>query len=502
MLRSDILMRALNKGIKDEDAQLLMSKPVWSPNNLRALIISKDKIVIRYHCVGNNTKYSKLLEVCDTSRGNFDEEREIFSSWHNKGKIRTVLSPLIENRIYSSIEEIIWCLEGYPPDIFEFEWENVFNSIGDARLSGETVKEKLRNRFVRLDNLTAVNLNIQQFAVGVDLNVKVRTDHWLISDGIFENSIPVYKQVKFDEGPEWWKGTFNRSKNYAFDADGLTLDRHLTGIKDYFLAKEKNDKLAELDSKNIEEANRKRQEIVEKYEKKIEVLLSYVLEENKKIIETMSKLDEESKRSWGDKYCGRAIVALLRNIFGIGFREKLSKIDIAELSEIYEIPDFNKYIVDFYIKILSKVRFLEGKNIGNSSDAKISLKGNALAEASDVLIQLLNLSQLFCLLSAYYIYLDYTYGAGKTTIGIEIQSSKVQDVMRNIGISGVKYQERFTNLLNTTKAGFEIDLVERRIKSLDNFISVVESVSNEDVHETTINLLEVMGRLAAHEWSK
>lgn len=232
MGRLQVLEKEINKGILvDEKSNVLLNN--WSPNNVRRLIIGYDFALVNYFVTG--PKYNKLLQVVDFRRV-AQKDDELYQT--EPQKYKSILSVLTTGRICSSIEEIIFCTNGYPPHLLAIDSDI-------SKLAGSNVN--LENRFVRLRHVSLVNNGVQNTAVLVE---KAKSAETLVLDVLKESGSQVNTIANLHED-NWWKGVSLRPKYYSMDAD--ILPKYFSKLKERLELQERESLLEEIDSqKDIE----------------------------------------------------------------------------------------------------------------------------------------------------------------------------------------------------------------------------------------------------------
>jgi hypothetical protein len=236
MVRLSVLEKEINKGIAvDEKSNILINN--WSPNNVRRLIIGLDFAIVNYFVTG--PKYNKLVEIVDFRRV---KDKDLESIEHEPQKYKSILSVLTTGRICSSVEEIIFCSQGYPTNLLTADCDTTKLATGNANLE---------NRFTRLRHVSIVDTDVQTIAKHLE---NARSAETLLLDVLKENNIPLTAVAMLHE-ENWWKGISLRPKYYSMDAD--ILPKYFNKLKATKGSQEREDLLDELSSKQDSETLRK-----------------------------------------------------------------------------------------------------------------------------------------------------------------------------------------------------------------------------------------------------
>ena len=175
----------------------------WSPNNVKTLVLGSNGAIISYHMSGkkypNKTVFVKY-------KNELAEDMNVFRT--DRGKLIGVLKTLIDGRVFSSIEEIIFCVEGYPTELLNVDMD--MKSLITGTVTLET-------RFPRMSKVFMVNTSLP--ALWDKLKDENRDELWFPL--IEEKSVPlkvVYSQLE----KSWFRGSALRPQFYGFDEDYLS----------------------------------------------------------------------------------------------------------------------------------------------------------------------------------------------------------------------------------------------------------------------------------------
>lgn len=355
MSRFELLDNKIRCNKTSEQIKAIASiSPKWSPNNVRRIIIGVEGVIIGYHVVASQSWYSKLYESVSITNQILQEEYQLFKT---NGKVKHILSALTSGRICSSVEEIIFCNNSYPQDLLQWEISTISQAIGDTRLTGSDVMEKLRNRFIRLDNISIYACSLQEFYNKVILqDAKSKTRFSLLKD-IADNEavLPVAHRIDFNKYGEWWRTTFNRSKDYAFDAEGGTLDKHFNKIREYYLEEERNAKLDAINAKRNASNIEKDKNITDKYYSSFDKLCNQI----NTLFSSMNKLRkniwEHDAKSWGKAMDGKAFSDAFKMVFTHNYG--YSSIDMPYFINKYNCDSIKIFAERIYIPFCTKLTY-------------------------------------------------------------------------------------------------------------------------------------------------
>lgn len=235
MERLRLLKNKINKGIAvDEKVNTLITN--WSPNNVRRLVIGFNFAIVQYYVTGG--KYKKLIEIVDF-RKVLQKESEYLQG-QNIMKYKSILTALVDGRICSSVEEIIFSANKYPQQLLNIDTDL-------SKLASDA--EKLENRFVRLRQVSIVNLPEESI---IFLLQQAKAPGMLVLDVLKERGTD-FKLIYESHKDNWWRGTNLRSKWYSMDNEGGPLSNYFNKLKDKMEEEERQRKLDEIDSKKSRE---------------------------------------------------------------------------------------------------------------------------------------------------------------------------------------------------------------------------------------------------------
>lgn len=272
MSRFDVIEKEINKGVKvDEKSNVVIQG--WSPNNVRRLIVGVDFVVVQYFVKCG--KYGKLVEVIPLAK----DTKEDYDDLQNN-KYTPLLKVLTANRVISSIEEIIFCVKNYPKEL----------RIKDTDLSVLGKDSNLSNRFVRLHNVSAVSLSVQEIMPYI--KESMAADKLLIDALKNSNSVQIKTFLELHTD-DWYKGTNLRSRWYSMDKEGGTLYNYFNTLKESKDLEARESRLRDIEIKKYENlANTKLKSTVVL----IDTIL-YVVDECSQIVDKLSIVD---KLEWGN----------------------------------------------------------------------------------------------------------------------------------------------------------------------------------------------------------
>lgn len=225
MSRFALLERELNKGVTvDTKSNVVIHN--WSPNNVRRLIIGVDFVIVNYFVSGG--KYNNKTVLLDLRRSiNLDRQQLVTEP----DKYIPIIEVLTRGRILSSVEEVLFCTEGYPPDLLQAD-------TNMSKLSkGNTTLEK---RFPRLRYVSAVAMKVSDIPPHL---AKIGKSEASLLDILKEDGKSGATLLDFSN-ENWYKQTSLRPQWYSMDGD--ILQRYFDKIKTEREAKDKQEKLDSL----------------------------------------------------------------------------------------------------------------------------------------------------------------------------------------------------------------------------------------------------------------
>lgn len=218
--------------------------PSFSPNNIKRLVISPDKIEVFYHI--NRGRQSVALQPIYYQRST---ELKDF---------KPMLALLYDIRVCTSVEEIIMLKNSSNQQITLTSQELEFSGLVKGyQGKGSSINDKIKNRYKRLRYFTVLNLNYQQYNSLLQ-DTKSKGEKY----DTFHDNPRFKKYVLADEAidnPDWYsKDTFSGgSATYYPDMDGSdgTLRKHFNSIKSKIDASKKKEGIDKLKSERNKESN-------------------------------------------------------------------------------------------------------------------------------------------------------------------------------------------------------------------------------------------------------
>lgn len=208
----------------------------FSPNNIRAVVISPNGVLVRYHLPVNGRSHA-IAQF---------NERELYAE-ECEPKYKPILRMLAHPLVCASVEEIIVLsssLSGVVHQSYmnEIELRSMIQSYGGA---SSDLKSSISGRFGRLRYYAVLNINFNTF-VGYYSNVI--KNGILKRDGLMCELQAIKNSAQLEElaGEDYWK-SYGYQPTYAFDE---TLRKHFEAIK--------SKREAEIKSKAVEEVRDKR----------------------------------------------------------------------------------------------------------------------------------------------------------------------------------------------------------------------------------------------------
>lgn len=216
MYRFQAVMHEINRGIKvDEKAGQTISD--WSPKNLKRLIVGWNFFIAQYHITGGKFRKSAELKSIESYA---NKDAELFLTNH-VDKIKPLINVLIEGRVCSNVEEIIFVTNDYDP--YALTIDSAFN-----RLKGKA--SSIESRFPRLRGVYMV-----------EVDRKILTEAVLSCDKPNTSVVEKFKELGIPtkallitrnlEKDVWKRGSSVKTDVYAFDTK---LVEHFAGLRKEF----------------------------------------------------------------------------------------------------------------------------------------------------------------------------------------------------------------------------------------------------------------------------
>lgn len=236
MYRFRELEKFINKGVATIERKRLSSnepKPIiheWSPNNFRRLIVGFDWAVIQ-HFVTSQRSHT-LIERVDL-RTVCMKDMELIAS--EPQKYKSILSSIISGRVLSSLEEIVFCTEGYPERMLSYD--TFLKDLLDGNTSYTT-------RFPRLRHISCCSCKVENIW---HLLEKTKKPTELLLDAIKEEGIQIQHFIE-PHVDDWWSGTSLRAQFYSMDSG--VLQQYFEKLKNEIVAVKRSERLQQIDAKN------------------------------------------------------------------------------------------------------------------------------------------------------------------------------------------------------------------------------------------------------------
>lgn len=343
MSRFDIIEKEINKSVKvDEKSNVVIQG--WSPNNVRRLIIGVDYVIVQYFV--KTGKYAKLIDIVPLGKSTEDDFLNL-----QDNKYTPILKVLTANRIISSIEEILFCVKGYPKELLDKDIE--LGVLGKG--------SNLNTRFVRLHNISVVNKGVKDIVPY--LQSSTDSDKLLIDSlsTVPGNSIKVKSLLELHKD-DWFNGTNLRSRWYSMDKEGSVLHTYFIKLKEDKELEDRENRLKEIEFKKYETlANTELKNVIAL----ISTIL-YVVGESGHIVDKLSVID---RLEWGntlkiDKIhsaCRRSLASvpkgadenyeplsnLLRRVDICGLKEIADKFKLVNSDKLVNFDDFSKQLLQY-----------------------------------------------------------------------------------------------------------------------------------------------------------
>lgn len=322
MTRYDKVKGMINRGVKvdEKSGQKILG---WSPNNVKRLIVGPDAAIVQFHCAASGTKYSRLVEFTKFSREEHDRDLDDIRNM----KYKSILKVLTDGRICSCVEEIIVCGVGCS-QVSKYD-----ANINALQAKGCTA---LETRFPRLDSIMVYDDTVTKFlnvlskgSMNVEVLTKYENKYMLLNEVIAENKNQslissmhvVYKRNKKD----WWSGSYLRPNIYNMDSENGPIYRKFADIRNYYIAKEREEKLEATYKDNIIKAVN---------DKNIETAFDLIEVAVRSIDDIMKKASVQDKLLWLNQIDDSSIKSAIE--FNIGDKE-------LDCNVIMALEDMKKY---------------------------------------------------------------------------------------------------------------------------------------------------------------
>lgn len=241
---------------------------LYSPNNIKRLIISPDCVEMHYHVQVPNKG------LVDRVRISSQQLAQLYMSCPD---YKPMMSVLCTKHICASVEEVILLVNSNDGQVRlsgrELSFDNLVSSFVSKKGS---LEETIKARYRRLHDFTVVNMNYNMFMQNLR-SVNVR-DYDFICDMPFMKGVANTKIVNNDS--DWYAHWGSSGQVYDMDKVGGKLHKHFTDLK---LAKESKSK-----ADAVKAVAKERNASLEKEVK--ELLSRYKLAD--KIQSQLSKLDK------------------------------------------------------------------------------------------------------------------------------------------------------------------------------------------------------------------
>ena len=234
MYRFQTLEKEINKGIVvTEKANELIHN--WSPNNVRRLAIGYEFVAVEYFRTGG--KYGRAIEVVDM-RKILNSDKSVLLQ--DAKKYKGLLGVLVEGRICSSIEEIIFCKDSnYPEPIFSKDFD-----LGVLQKGNTT----LESRFVRLRHISVTNISVRDI---LPYMTETKNPLSLVLDKLLEDGKTIRTIVSQHE-EDWMTGSSLRPKYYSMDE--TVLSQHFDKVREKHEIELRESKLKGINDKRDKDA--------------------------------------------------------------------------------------------------------------------------------------------------------------------------------------------------------------------------------------------------------
>lgn len=402
MHRYSKLLPAITSGyVMDKKTNTVFAD--WTPHNIRRLIIGLDKAIVQYHVVAG--KVAALTRIVNYA-GFVKDDIDLYQK--DPSKLKSLVGVLVDARICSAVEEIVFCIKGYPTPLLQVD--------GNLSLLAKGGISQIGNRFPRLAKVYHLNTTVSDIEQFVKSNIDPM---FLLYDGFKKQGLPV--NIIANVNNEWYNGVskFWDPKIYLLDDKDKTLYKRLISVQSKY-ADMKKDKEREASS------DERDKRIVEKYRDLYKTLGDALVEEFDILCNGKSKMGY---------YNAIVLSAIEGNSLTIAYK-KIYKKDLDTMS----LPDFNA-LYDMFKKngvdydALDVVGVVLDKLNCPKMDRAESMKG--LLNLIAVLLNIINASMFKAL---------YEY---VTLYGTEFIDDMANKLLVNItDRSNIVYNSKILNYIN------------------------------------------------------
>lgn len=208
--------------------------PKYSPNNLKSIVLSQEGVLLTFFTTVDSNQATTTRYI------QFPQNEEAFNEWMT-GK--ELLSFLVGERVYSSIEEIV---------VIQSTGPNAIYKVPERQIN--YITEKVIPKMKRLYSFVAlysIDITLKQF---LDEKKQVLTDPYQHIYDLPEIVEP-RDGIKALINEDWWKHTALRPQYYLLDEKDGPLSRYFNKVKEHFENQEKVEKYKKrVEKKNDEKA--------------------------------------------------------------------------------------------------------------------------------------------------------------------------------------------------------------------------------------------------------
>lgn len=406
MARYDKLLAAITCGYNiDKKSNVVFAD--WTPHNIRRVVIGIDKAIVQYHVTGG--KFNSLTRIVDYS--NFVES-ELNMFFNGEGKnLKPLIGVLVDARICSAVEEIVFCTEGYNSNLLSFD------SNKSALLKGTNVDPS--NRFPRLAKIYCLGASVSK----IEQLVRNSIDPvYLLYDELKKKNAPISKVENLNA--KWYEGNtkFWNPNIYQMDAEGGTLQNRLAKVKS------KYDEYADSQKRADAESNRDKK-ILDKLGFSYTAFSGVLLKEDEKMCSYPEKLSRFSRMTFGKDLSKAGVKDAFNKVYRNDLKD-LKQVDFDTVRSMLESDGYDTRAVDIIEFYTSEVK-------GPKAD-----KVNSLKEVINYIAIILNLYNSI-LFKAVYDYLTQY-----DTKNVRDMALKLTEYS-GISLSEIKFNTRVSNYINS-----------------------------------------------------
>lgn len=216
------IQEALTKGVtlnQGESSDNRISK--YSPNNLKSIVLSPKGAILTFFTTSGSNQNKLIRQIT------FLENEEWYESWVND---KEVLSFLVGDRVYSSLEEVVIIMSNGPEPMYE--------------MPGRQAEYMIQNLSTKLKRLKGISIikyypyELDYFASQYDSVLRDEHTHLIDLEEMQDTNYALSTRVNED----WWKYTNLRPTYYELDEKDGPLATYFNRVKNHYLDIEQAEK--------------------------------------------------------------------------------------------------------------------------------------------------------------------------------------------------------------------------------------------------------------------